>query len=124
MFSRLFKGLFARLPSTAPAADGIDRRVFDRRPVTLPVMLRVGEAQLPCNIADVSATGAFLTPHHGLEIGAKGTIMLPDMPVTADVSVVRRTDSGLGVAFDSDAAGAVVAGWARGRSAPEDASED
>ncbi len=115
----MLKGLLARLGlsnGSGPAEDAGGRRGFERRSVALPVILRVDGAAHECRIADVSATGAFLAPHHGIDTGARGVLELPAVSIRAELTVVRRTDEGLGVAFENDAVGAIVAGWARGQS--------
>lgn len=101
-----------------------DRREYDRQSVEHPVRLIVNGATHDCLIADVSATGAFLRPHHDLPLGTVGLLELPGMGLRVDVTIRRRTDDGIGISFSQEgagAAGAIVAGWVRGSAGGDDA---
>lgn len=110
----MIRGLLAKLGLWV--SGGLpNRRSFDRQQVALPVVLRVDGTPHVCRIADVSPTGAFLVPHHGIEVGANGALELPHTAIKADLTIVRRTEKGLGVSFHKDGIGAIVAGWLQGQ---------
>jgi PilZ domain len=94
-----------------------NRRRFDRRPVAGHAVLRAGEMEFSCVVKDVSASGAFLAPDPQLPVGAMATLEVPDVLLSADVRVVRRTPDGFGVEFAKQGVGAIIAGWMRGQSA-------
>ncbi|MDE1146296.1 MAG: PilZ domain-containing protein [Azospirillaceae bacterium] len=90
-----------------------NRRTYDRLAVDSEVQLSCGDAVVTCRIADVSASGAFLSPGPDAPVGTTGTLRLPGVPVAAAVRIVRRTERGVGIEFQKDGVGAIVAGWVR-----------
>ncbi|MBB6251241.1 PilZ domain-containing protein [Nitrospirillum iridis] len=104
-----------------------NRRTYDRLSVDSEVQLSCGDAVVSCRIADVSAGGAFLIPRApgaNLSIGTEGVLRLPGAPVAAAVRIVRHTDAGVGIEFERDGVGAIVAGWVRAVSGTKPVRQD
>ncbi|QJE72934.1 PilZ domain-containing protein [Aerophototrophica crusticola] len=94
---------------------GTNRRAFDRQPVRGTVTFAVGGQRHDCRLRDVSPAGAFLEPPLALAVGTKGVLELPDAGIMAEATVVRRTPQGVGIRFQRDDIGAIIAGWTLGQ---------
>ncbi|GGE64159.1 hypothetical protein GCM10011317_22000 [Niveispirillum cyanobacteriorum] len=100
-----FKGLFKP-----------NRRRYDRHAVQFPVRIQAGGEGHECNMRDVSPSGAMLVDAPDLTIGTLLQLEIPQIALTANARVVRRTELGIGIEFSKEGIGAIVAGWAKGQS--------
>lgn len=98
-----------------------NRRRYDRRVVEYGVRLLVGGNGHECRMCDVSPSGALLVDAPNLPIGTMAVLEIPQVGLSADARIVRRTDRGIGIEFSKDGVGAIIAGWARGQSPMPDA---
>lgn len=104
------------LPSWLKNLFKPNRRRFDRHVVQFGIRLLAGGHTYDCSMRDVSPSGALLVGAPNLPIGTMTVLEIPQISLTADARVVRRTDLGVGIEFSRDGIGAIVAGWARGQS--------
>lgn len=104
------------LPHWVKALFKPNRRRFDRHAVQFGVRLLAGGQTYDCRMRDVSPSGALLVEAPNLPIGTMAVLEIPQIALTADARVVRRTDLGIGIEFSRDGVGAIVAGWAKGQS--------
>ncbi len=96
---------------TEPASD---RRGQARHSVDTEVTIEVELDQHASRLKDVSDRGAFLQSEAELEIGSAVTLLLPAHGIAASAGVRRVETTGVGIEFDDQMIGAIVAGWARG----------
>ncbi|WP_165772207.1 PilZ domain-containing protein [Niveispirillum lacus] len=104
------------LPTWIKALFKPNRRRFDRHAVQFGIRLQAGGQRFECHMRDVSPSGALLVDAPNLPIGTMAILEIPQIALTADARVVRRTDLGIGIEFSKEGVGAIVAGWAMGQS--------
>lgn len=95
-------------------ADDGERRNFKRHHVDAQVLVEVDSESHQCQIFNVGPGGALLSPGFDVEVGRAVTIRLPNSRVAADAGVTRIGSDGVGIQFDDDTVGAIVAGWTKG----------
>ncbi|MFV3128461.1 PilZ domain-containing protein [Niveispirillum sp. KHB5.9] len=93
-----------------------NRRRFDRHAVQFGIRLQAGGQTYDCDMRDVSPSGALLVDAPNLPIGTMTVLEIPQIALSTDARVVRRTELGIGIEFSRDGVGAIVAGWAKGLS--------
>ncbi|MDP6708252.1 MAG: PilZ domain-containing protein [Alphaproteobacteria bacterium] len=111
------RNMFARNDDDAAlageAGDG-ERRNYRRHHIDMEVLVDVDRETHRCHLYNVAPGGAFLSPDFDAEVGTSVTIRLPNSRVVAVAGVTRVSADGIGVRFDDDTVGAIVAGWTRG----------
>ena len=75
-----------------------DRRAFPRYVVDLPAHLSINGKSAPCQLVDISASGALLRTDRRLGIGDRISVDLPHCGPTIG-TVVRLTPSHVAVSF-------------------------
>lgn len=95
------------------ANDG-ERRNFKRHHVAAQVLVEVDAESHQCQLSNVGPGGALLSPGFDVDVGRRVTIRLPNSRVTAEAGVTRVDPDGVGIQFDDDTVGAIVAGWTKG----------
>ncbi len=111
------KNMFARGDDDAAFAGEVDdseRRSYRRHHVGMEVLVDVDRETHRCRLYNVAPGGACLSHDFDAEVGASVTIRLPNSRVFAVADVTRVSADGIGVQFDDDTVGAIVAGWTRG----------
>lgn len=109
---RKFLNLLSRQDDDASDSD--ERRQHNRRPIDAAVVVEVDTRRHDCRLSNIGPGGGFLTPSFDVEVGQQVTVSIPNSPIRASVGVRRVELAGVGVKFDDDTLGAIVAGWSRG----------
>ena len=113
--NRLF-GRFARQRSASVigADDDDERRGHKRHLVETEVIVRVDSESYQCTLKNVGPGGAFLTPSFDVAVGQRVAIELPNSKISAAAGVQRVEITGVGIKFDEESLGAIVASWSKG----------
>ncbi len=109
-----FFGRFARQRSASAIADDDERRGHKRHLVETEVIVKVDSESYQCTLKNVGPGGAFLTPSFDVAVGQRVAIELPNSKISAAAGVQRVEISGVGIKFDEEPLGAIVARWSKG----------
>ena len=90
-----------------------ERRRHLRHDVSVAVVVAVGSERYECRISNVGSGGAYLTPSLDIPVGGQVKLQPLNARICAMAGVRRVESDGVGVAFDDDTLGAIVAGWSR-----------
>ncbi len=83
---------------SSPRSNAADRRAFPRYAVDLPAHLSINGKSAPCQLVDISASGALLRTAGRLGVGDRVSVDLPHCGPTIG-TVVRLTPSHVAVSF-------------------------
>lgn len=111
---RRFLSKLSRSNVKAEEPEDGERRRNNRRPIDAPVVVEIDSIRHECRLSDVGPGGALLKPGFAVAVGRQVTVSIPDTRITVAAEVRRVDDGGVGIAFDEETAGAMIAGWSRG----------
>ena len=95
-------------------ADDGERRMSKRQHVQAEVIVEVLSECHTCQLSNVGSGGALLSPSFDVDVGQVVTLRLPNSQISATAGVRRVDTEEIGIQFDDDTVGAIVASWTRG----------